>query len=316
MNYEPMLALPLDYEYDEETLQPKFTEQQFQWDAEVKLDGVRILVYLNWNCNDSRALTRVKGKHTGEYANKLGHLAWARTDGLVEKQTVLDGEVTWSPDAKTRPNSRTTMEILGCHANESLIRQARTRPLKFTAFDILEFNGVDCRYHAFERRRVLLTEVMMSLNTQFKDEVDWVYPGPARALWAQGGEGIMLKEPSHYYQDGKRSSSWLKVKRFKKYIAVVTGYTAGKQGKTGQMVGLMGSVWLGMLDKRGILMSVGSAGTGFSMSERSPSAWPVHTIVEVASSDVTEDGKLWHPRFLKRRPDLRLEDALLSQLES
>jgi bifunctional non-homologous end joining protein LigD len=307
MNMEPMLATTLDYEYDED-LQPKFTEQQFQWDAEDKLDGVRLRVKLEYNCNDSLALTRVKGKHTGEYANKLGHLAWARTDGLVERTTILDGEGKWGK------NSRSTMEILGCHSNESLLRQARTEPLKYTAFDILFFNGVDVRFHTFERRRLLLTEVMTGLEAQFPGEVNLIRTGPARYLWRQNAEGIMLKEPGHYYQDGKRSPSWLKVKRFKKYIAVVTGYTAGKQGKTGQMVGLMGSLWLGMLDHRGILIPVGAAGTGFDMNERSPLAWPVRTVVEVASSDVTEDGKLWHPRFLKRRPDLRVEDAQLSQL--
>jgi bifunctional non-homologous end joining protein LigD len=308
MNFEPMLAQSLDYEYHEETLEPKFTEQQFQWDAEVKLDGIRMLVYIEPNCNNSRALTRVKGKHTGAYANKGPHLAWLRTDGLVDDLTVLDGEVTWGK------NSRTTMEILGCHANESLRRQVELGPLKFTAFDILMGGGRDFRYKTYEQRRDILHAVMFNLNTQFPGEVDWVMPGPAKALWAKGGEGIMLKEPMHNYQAGCRSPSWLKVKRFKKYIAVVTGYTAGKEGKTGQMVGLMGSLWLGMLDHRGILMPVGAAGTGFGMTERSPLAWPVRTVVEVASSDVTEDGKLWHPRFLKRRPDLRVEDAQLSQL--
>jgi len=310
MNYAPMLATTLDYEVDDD-LKPKFTEQQFQWDAEIKLDGVRVVLYLEKNCNYTRALTRVKGKHTGEYADKATHLAWTRSDGLVEGTTVIDGEVTWGK------NSRTTMEILGCHTAESLKRQIATEPLKFTAFDLLMNNGRDTRYLTFERRRQTLQLVMFGFMEKYKDEVDMVFPGPARILWTQpwAREGLMLKEPNHYYQDGKRSKSWLKVKRFKKYIAVVTGYNAGKEGKTGQMLGKMGSLWLGMLDSRGILKPVGAAGTGFGMSERSPLAWPVHTVVEVASSDVTEDGKLWHPRFLKRRPDLRVEDALLSQLE-
>lgn len=305
-NFAPMLASTLDYATDAE-LQPLFTEQQFQWDAEDKLDGVRLLTYLSYNCNDSRALTRVKGKHTGEYANKIGHLAWARTDGLVEHLTVLDGEGKWGK------NSRSTMEILGCHSNESLLRQARTEPLKYTAFDILMFNGVDVRFQNEGRRRLLLEEVMAGLEAQFPGEVGIIRRGPAKYLWRHNAEGIMLKEPLHQYQEGTRSPSWLKVKRFKKYVAVVTGHHMGKEGKTGQMLGKMGSLMLGMWNGR-FLVPVGNCGTGFDMDERGPSSWPIHMVVEVASSDVTEDGKLWHPRFIRPRPELNLRDALLEQI--
>lgn len=125
----------------------------------------------------------------------------------------------------------------------------------------------------------------------------------------------MLKAPMHQYQAGRRSPDWLKVKRSKRYIAVVTGFQWGKQGKTGAMVGLMGSLSVSMLNKDGILIHVGDAGTGFAMAERNPGAWPVRSVVEVESSDVTEDLQLWHPRFCGRRPDLRIEDAPLTQLE-
>lgn len=307
MNFAPMLATALDFERDKEG-RPLFTEQVFQWDAEVKLDGARLMVYLEGNCNHSQALTRVKGKHTGEYANKLGHLAWARTDGLVGQTTVIDGEVTWGK------NSRETMEILGCDWREAIRRMLdRNEPLKFTAFDLLVFQGTDIRHKPYEKRREVLTALMHRLMEQFPGEVDVVMPGPARQLWANCTEGIMLKEPWHTYQDGKRSPSWLKVKRSKKYVAIVTGFEWGKPGKTGQMVGLMGSLNLSML-RGDEWVSVGDVGTGFAMSERNPGGWPPRTIVEVESSDVTEDGKLWHPRFIRRRPDLTIKDALIEQL--
>ena len=321
--FAPMLARTLDYKRWERPVptghfpdpmdgQPTFEEPEWQWDAEIKLDGVRCMLYLEKNCRDTRALTRVKGKHTGEYADKATHLAWARSDGLVEGTTIIDGELTWGA------NSRETMSILGCHTAESLRRQVERGPLKFTAFDLLVASTVDVRFKTYEQRRDILQLVMFGFMEDFKDEVDLVFPGPARQLWAQAScrEGIMLKAPFHQYQDGIRSASWMKAKRFRKFIAVVTGFQWGKQGKTGAMVGLMGSLSVSMLNKDGILIHVGDVGTGFAMAERSPGAWPMKTVVEVESSDVTEDGILWHPRFVSRRPDLRVEDALLTQLEA
>lgn len=323
MIYDPMLATSLDYKRWEIPLlqgcdipdprdgQPTFEEQQFQWDAEVKLDGVRLIVYLEPNCNHGRALTRVKGKHTGEYANKFGHLAWARTDGLVGATTVIDGEVTWGK------NSRETMEILGCDWREAIKRMLdRGEPLKFTAFDLLAFQGTDIRHKPYEKRREYLTNLMFRLMESFHDEVDIVLPGPARALWANCSEGIMLKAPYHTYDCGTRSPSWLKVKRSKRYIAVVTTFNWGKRGKTGAMEGLMGSLCISMVDETGRFVSVGDVGTGFAMADRNPGAWPPRTVVEVESSDITEDNKLWHPRFIRRRPELRVEDAKLGQLAS
>lgn len=310
MNVAPMLATALDYTRDA-VGNPTFEEGVFQWDAEPKLDGVRLLVYLEPNCNYSKALTRVKGKHTGEYANKFGHLAWARTDGLVSATTIIDGEVTWGN------NSRETMQILGCDWREAFSRMHdRKQCLKFTAFDLLAFQGTDIRHKTYEERRQRLTLLMGHLMENFPNEVDLVYPGPARALWSRCSEGIMLKAPYHTYQSGRRSPDWLKVKRSKKYIAVVTGFQWGKKGKSDKMVGLMGSLSVSMINKEGILIHVGDVGTGFAMGERNAGAWPPRTVVEVESSDVTEDGILWHPRFCQRRPDLRVEDAPLAQILS
>ena len=310
--YEPMLATALDYEHDE-NLRPLFTEQQFQWTAEDKKDGIRSLLYLEPNCSNTRVLTRVKGKHTGEYADKYHHIPWLHIDLLVDKPMVLDGEFTWGK------NSRETMSILGCKASEAWKRQFDTRMVEFTAYDVLYADGDDWRYRTYERRSEAVKTFLEKINPRINSNWQLMFPvrsGHPKILWNLNAEGIMLKAPGHFYQAGRRSEDWLKVKRFKKYIVVVTGHNWGKEGKTGQMVGKVGSLMVSMLDHRGILMQVGNAGTGLDMAERNILQWPVRTVIEVASSDVTEDGKLWHPRFLRPRPDLKIEDASLTQLLS
>ena len=52
----------------------------------------------------------------------------------------------------------------------------------------------------------------------------------------EGGEGVMLRHPDSYYEEGKRSSFLLKVKRFHKATCTVIGYENGK-GKYSNVVG-------------------------------------------------------------------------------
>ena len=52
-----------------------------------------------------------------------------------------------------------------------------------------------------------------------------------------GGEGIMIKDPKSFYE-GKRSSYFLKVKKFDDSEAIVTGFEGG-EGRCEGMVGAL-----------------------------------------------------------------------------
>lgn len=54
---------------------------------------------------------------------------------------------------------------------------------------------------------------------------------------AEGGEGMMIRDPLSLYEK-KRSNKLLKVKKFEDAEAVVTGYQKG----TGRLTGLMGAI--------------------------------------------------------------------------
>jgi DNA ligase-1 len=57
----------------------------------------------------------------------------------------------------------------------------------------------------------------------------------------KGGEGLVLRKPGSMYEF-KRSQNMLKVKSWSFKEAVVTGYEAGKEGVSGKMLGLVGSL--------------------------------------------------------------------------
>lgn len=128
-------------------------------------------------------------------------------------------------------------------------------------------------------------------------------------------EGAMLKDPSGLY-DKKKSNGWLKMKAEETEDLRVTGWFEGKEGT--KLEGKFGG-WL--VDREGVEVRVGG---GFSDLEREEAFEAIkHTLaedpviergakkryfsggrlVEVEYHEVTPDGSLRHPRFVRYRDD-------------
>lgn len=255
-------------------------DHRWNWDAEKKINGIRA------GLNPARKLliTRVKGKHTGEEANKWDHIRW--TSELPEVDVWFDGELRWGP------NSISTMSVLGCLPDEALTRQRHT-PVLMHCFDLPE-SGKTYR----ERKRDLEDELVPMPPTMVM--VPYCrYRGREMFHNAQQNreEGIMLKDPMHVYQAGIRSRDWLKVKVSHGFKVVITGVHRGK----GKYEGMMGALDIAMWDGERFV-PVGKVGTGQGWTDdaRKLTKWQVFQTIYVASSDLTEAGKLWHPRMIKR----------------
>lgn len=116
---------------------------------------------------------------------------------------------------------------------------------------------------------------------------------------AQGGEGLMLREPGSLYVRGQ-SMSLLKVKRFYDTEAVVTGTQPGKGRHKGAVGALMVHV------PRDITLRVGKksctllastpfeVGTGLSDAQRRPGAIRVGSTITVRFQELSNEGV---PRF-------------------
>jgi hypothetical protein len=63
------------------------------------------------------------------------------------------------------------------------------------------------------------------------------HPRPTLAMvekvWAKGGEGMILKRPESFYEDGVRSGDWVKVKRIEAHTVTLIGFQQGLDGPTG-----------------------------------------------------------------------------------
>jgi bifunctional non-homologous end joining protein LigD len=135
-------------------------------------------------------------------------------------------------------------------------------------------------------------------------------------------EGIVAKDASGSYQEGTRSTSWLKVKNVESQEAIIIGYTAPRASRKH-----LGALVLGAYEGSR-LRYIGHSGGGFTDKElgemfdrlskiklksspvdekvpmNSPITWVKPKYVcEVSFSEWTPDGRMRHPVYLGLRND-------------
>jgi bifunctional non-homologous end joining protein LigD len=115
---------------------------------------------------------------------------------------------------------------------------------------------------------------------------------------AANGEGVIFKDISAPYHEGKRSNSMLKVKHTKTADCVVTD--VGRDGRANCHVSLY--------DNRGRLTEVGSVATA------GKPAVAIGDVVEVRYLYASEEQRLYQPVLLRVRDDKWATDCTLDQL--
>ena len=142
----------------------------------------------------------------------------------------------------------------------------------------------------------------------------------------QGLEGLIAKQRSSRYLEGRRSPSWRKVKPRLRQEFVVGGWAEGREGRTGSV----GSLLIGYHVEGGGLRHCGSVGSGLDAAgiklwneraaefatDESPFDGPVgptagrrfrwmepRFVIEVAFGEWTNDGHVRHPSYLGDRID-------------
>lgn len=110
---------------------------------------------------------------------------------------------------------------------------------------------------------------------------------------AQGGEGLMLRQPGTFYEVG-RSSTLLKVKSFFDREAIVVAHQPG----SGKHKGRLGALLVALPD--GTQFSVG---TGFSDAERRDPP-PVGSVITFRYQELSDGGVPRFPSYVDIRTDL------------
>jgi DNA ligase D-like protein (predicted ligase) len=245
---------------------------------------------------------------------------------------VLDGEIAVLTDGRPDFSALAMREHQTRKMKIDYLSQAQLA--SYIVFDILRSDGEDVMDKPLTERKKILKEeleedVIVSIIDSFPENGEAYF----RAAVKLGLEGIMGKKETSVYQPGIRSSDWIKMKRSLTVDMVVGGYIPGK----GNRESFFGGLLVGAYDQ-GKLIYIGRVGSGFSEKEletvtksfqhvsESPFSNPPPTsgviwlkpeiVVMVTAMEVTHEGHLRAPVFLRLRDDKEPQDCLLEQIRA
>jgi bifunctional non-homologous end joining protein LigD len=236
----PMLATSIDDPFDGP-----------DWLFEIKWDGYRAIAFLE--NGKTRLVSRNQNDLTPRYP-ELKDLA----KSVKAKTAILDGEVV-ALDEQGRASFSLMQQRTGFRPGGRRGATNADVPVLYYAFDLLYLDGDDWRKVPLEERKKKLASILITGDSlRYSDH----YERQGKALFemarAKGLEGILAKKRDSSYQE-RRSSEWLKIKIRHRLEAVIGGYTEPEGSRAH-----FGSIVLGLYDKRGRLIHVGQAGSGFN----------------------------------------------------
>jgi bifunctional non-homologous end joining protein LigD len=286
-----------------------------QWRYEPKLDGYRVLAYLERG--KVRLISRRGLELSGAFPEIVAELAAQAVEHMV-----LDGEIV-ALDEQGRPTFNALQNRAQLKSSAEIARAQQQTPVILVCFDLLHFAGLNLRDASYlERRRYLTQCLLPSAHIQLvhaEANAERLY----EASLASGFEGVIAKRIDSRYRPGRRDSNWRKFKAVQTREFVVGGYTAGKAARSA-----LGALLLGYWQGRR-LRYAGHVGSGLSealigqlrarlaqlvrkqspFSEppplHRPTTWLVPKLVaEVSFAEWTPDGLLRAPVFLRLRDDI------------
>jgi bifunctional non-homologous end joining protein LigD len=237
----PMLATPVENPFDDP-----------EWLFEIKWDGYRAVSFLQ--DGKVRLVSRNQNELTGEFPelHELSKL-------IKAKNAVLDGEVV-ALDEQGKASFSLMQQRTGIRKGGHRVGARRDLQIVYYVFDVLYLDGYDLRHVVLEQRKRALAQIIAPSDlVRYSDH----FP-QGLALFEvakkKGLEGILAKKRQSHYEE-RRSREWLKIKVTQTIDCVVGGYTDPEGSRQ-----YFGSIVLGLYDKKGRLIHVGQAGTGFNQA--------------------------------------------------
>ena len=305
------------------------------WLFEIKLDGYRLVV------GRSGSKVSVISRNGHELGDTFPEIVTGMKK-LPGGDLVLDGEVV-ALDEKGRPSFQRLQQRGQLSRAPDVRRAAEKISTTFFAFDLLGYDGLDLRPLPLIKRKELLRRALPEDGAiKYLDH----FEGDGVALYQHtlklGLEGIVAKKSDCPYRAG-RSPHWRKIRADQSDDFVVIGYTQAKGSRQG-----FGALLLGQY-VGGRLVYAGRVGTGFNakhltdvratldkLERKTPacdgpvppgetegtiplksvpdfltSTWVEPQMVcEVRFKELTEEGYLRQPAFLRFRADKKPSECV------
>jgi bifunctional non-homologous end joining protein LigD len=234
----PMLATSVDDPFDDP-----------EWLFEIKWDGYRAIAFISKG--KVRLVSRNQNELTAQYA-ELHDIP----SSITAETAILDGEIA-ALDEDGRSSFSLMQQRTGIRQGGRRVGSRGDIPVLYYVFDLLYLDGYDLHRVSLEERKELLKQITdVSGGVRYSDH----FP-QGKALFdvakQKGLEGILAKRRNSVYEE-RRTRDWLKIKITQTVDCVIGGYTDPEGSRE-----YFGSIVLGLYDKKGNLIHVGQAGTGF-----------------------------------------------------
>jgi bifunctional non-homologous end joining protein LigD len=298
------------------------------WIFELKYDGYRMLAGKANQGAPGRPILRTRRGQ--DAVATFPELARALA-GLPYESFLADGE-TVVLDEEGRPDFQRLQKRAQLTRRPDAERGAVERPATLYLFDLLAFEGFDLRELPLVERKLLLRKILPEAGPlRYADHIEERGEELFRLARERGIEGVVGKRADASYR-GSRSADWIKVRAERSCDFVVVGFTLPQGSRSG-----FGALHLGAF-AGGRLVYCGRAGSGFTQRqlgeirerldalarpdppcEGSPPSGREHRwveprlVVEVRYTELTEEGLLRKPVFLRLRDDKPPGECLLPE---
>lgn len=303
------------------------------WAHEIKWDGIRLLADVT--AGRLRLLTR-SGRDIAVAMPELAGLT------AVADDLLLDGEAVALVDG--RPSFSHVVDRVHTASATVADRLSRTRPVTYIAFDLLRLDGLDLTGLPWSARRSALDDLLEDVPGVRPSPVFDDGRQLLAATAEQQLEGVVSKRRASPYQAGVRSTDWLKFPHRGTMSVVIGGWrhqtgTAGRLGAVHVGVPVDDGSGRPLRDAQGRLRLAyrGRVGSGLAgragmalharlaevpeapypfvddipKPEAAGSTWlEPQVVIDVATLEVTSDGRLRQPSYQGVRTDLTPEDLL------
>jgi len=309
-----------------EVMKPTLIEKPFSdpsWIFETKWDGFRGIATI-----DGKRKLKLVSRNNLDLLDRFPDLGKVGAS-LAARRAVLDGEVVRLDEKGVSRFALLKGE--GAATPESITNY-------YYAFDLLHLDGYDLTHVPLEERKAMLRAIIrpsLGGHLRYTDHVEHAGVDFFAETKRQGLEGMVAKERTSTYEQGRRTKTWLKVKHGMQQEFVVGGWAEG----SGARSGTIGALLLGVFapGSGGKLRYAGRVGSGFDdeslrgtlaklkrIERRAspyvagttvPRATGVHfvqpkLVAEVKFEEWTGEGQLRQPVFLGLRADKPARDVV------
>jgi bifunctional non-homologous end joining protein LigD len=234
-----------------EPMKPRRVEEpppNGDWIYELKFDGIRAIAV-----KDGSKVNLIS-RNENELRTRFPEIVDA-VKKLSTQECVIDGEVV-ALDGE----GRSSFQLL-----QALDLEGRKAPVRFYVFDLLQLDGKSLIKLPLAQRKELLAKLCEGIGDpiRFSGEIG----SDAKSLLAEvkhrGLEGLIGKQRDSFYEPGRRSGAWIKLKCVNEQEFVIGGFTPPGGSRK-----YFGAILVGYYKDQRLLFAgkVGSGFTGKSLS--------------------------------------------------